>query len=467
LILLIFGSIDLFMTRQKNNFAFFIITILFFLWGFTTVLNDILVPYFKSKFNLGDTASMLVQTTFFGAYGLGAFIYYLYSKFKTDLLNQIGYKNGILLGLSLATLGSVLFYPISYSNNYYIYLIPLFIIGIGFTVLQIACNPYVTLLGDSKSASSRLNLAQGINSLGTTLAPIIGAYFLLSSDSENQELGGPFLILGGLFLLASILIYFFKLPEYKTIESETNVNLFANRQVTLGMLAIFLYVGAEVAIGSKLVEYLELKEIVGFDTDKAGTYVGIYWAGAMIGRLSSAFILNKELTNLKRVLYSLISTIGTVFIISTAIYITKGLTIADIYPLLYFIPIQFIALMWFKNSNQKVLALFAIISALLLLLAFIVEGEVAMWSMIAIGLFNSIMWSNIFTISINNLGSATSKASSLLIIMITGGALFPLLMGYVSDNFSLKIAYLIPIVAYLYIAFYGFISIKKTRKNTL
>lgn len=397
---------------------------------------------------------MLVQTTFFGAYGIGALAYYIYANLKTDILNQIGYKNGILIGLGLAAFGSALFYPISYSNNYYVYLIPLFVIGIGFTILQIACNPYVTLLGDKKTASSRLNLAQGINSLGTTLAPVIGAYFLLAGKNETQELGGPFLILSGLFILTFIFIYFQNLPEYKNEDAITKVNLFKYPQVSYGMIAIFLYVGAEVAIGSKLVEYFQLDSIAGLGSD-AGAYVGIYWGGAMIGRLASAFIFNQDLTLTKRVLYSIGSTIFTIVIILLAIYLTKGLTIYDIYPLLFFIPIQFVSLLIFRNSTNKVLSLFAMTIIVLLMVAFIFEGHIAMWSIIAIGLFNSIMWSNIFTLAIANLGDKTAKASSLLIIMITGGAVFPLLMGVVSDHFNLKIAYLIPIIAYLYISFFG------------
>ncbi len=439
---------------KNYKISFYAITVLFFLWGFTTVLNDILVPYFKIKFNLGDTASMLVQTTFFGAYGIGALTYYIYSNYKTDLLNKIGYKNGMLAGLVLSAIGTALFYPISSSNNYFIYLIPLFIIGIGFTLLQIACNPYVTLLGDESSASSRLNLSQGINSLGTTLAPIIGAFLLLDTN-KSTEIGPPFLILSGIFLATFLFIKFQNLPEYKNKNTLTNVNVVSFKQIKYGMIAIFLYVGAEVAIGSKLVEYFSLKTIVGLDGATAGAYVGIYWGGAMIGRLSSAFLLNQDLSLNKRVIYSLLSTIGTVLIISFAIYFTKGLKFNDIYPILFFIPIQFIGLFVFRDSNQMTLSTFAGINVILLLVAFFMQGAIAMWSMIAIGLFNSIMWSNIFTISIKDLKENTSKASSLLIIMITGGAVFPLFMGYISDKLTLQYAYLLPIIAYFYIFIFG------------
>jgi len=449
---------------KKTNFAFYTITTLFFLWGFTTVLGDILVPYFKSKFDLGDTASMLVQTTFFGAYGIGALLYYLYSNYKTDLLNLIGYKNGILIGLGFSAFGSALFFPVSFSNTYYIYLIPLFIIGLGFTVLQIACNPYITLLGNQETASSRLNLAQGINSLGTTIAPVIGAYFLLAKTGETQELGQPFLILAGLFVIPMIFIYKQNLPDYKNKLTLSKVNLLKIPQVKYGMIAIFLYVGAEVAIGSKLVEYFTLNSIAGFSETKAGTYVGIYWGGAMIGRLASAFISNNELSLAKRVIYSICSTILTLLIILFAIYLTKGLTIFDIYPIFFFIPIQFISLFFYRDSPSKTLSIFGIIIILLLLASYFYEGTIAMWCMIAIGLFNSIMWSNIFALSISGLGDKTAKASSLLIIMIIGGALFPLLMGIISDKYNLQIAYLTPIIAYLYICFFGYKMINKNTK---
>jgi len=429
-------------------------------------LGDILVPYFKSKFDLGDTASMLVQTTFFGAYGIGALLYYIYSNYKTDLLNLIGYKNGILLGLGFSAFGSALFYPISYSNTYYVYLIPLFLIGLGFTILQIACNPYVTLLGSETTASSRLNFAQGINSLGTTIAPVIGAYFLLANTGETQELGQPFLILAGLFIIAMIFIYKQNLPDYKNESTHSKVNLLKISQVKYGMFAIFFYVGAEVAIGSKLVEYFTLNSIAGFSEVKAGTYVGIYWGGAMIGRLASAFISNNEFSLVKRVSYSIFSTVLTLLIILLAIYLTKGLTIFDIYPILFFIPIQFMSLFFFRDSPSKTLSIFGIIIILLLLISYFYEGTIAMWCMIAIGLFNSIMWSNIFALSISGLGDKTAKASSLLIIMITGGALFPLLMGIISDKYNLQIAYLTPIIAYLYISFFGYKMINNKNEIT-
>jgi FHS family L-fucose permease-like MFS transporter len=448
---------------KSYKFSFYAITTLFFLWGFTTVLNDILVPYFKFKFNLGDTASMLVQTTFFGAYGIGALAYYIYGSYKTDLLNQIGYKNGMLIGLLLSAIGTALFYPVSTSNNYYIYLIPLFIIGIGFTLLQIACNPYVTLLGDKSSASSRLNLSQGINSLGTTLAPIIGASLLLK-ENQSAEIGKPFLILSAIFIITFIFIKLLNLPEYKNEDVITSVNVLKFPQVKYGMIAIFLYVGAEVAIGSKLVEYLSLDSVMGLSKETAGAYVGVYWGGAMIGRLSSAFILNQDLSLNKRILYSISSTIATIIIITFALHLTKGLDVNDIYPILFFIPIQFFGLFVFRDSNQMTLSTFAGINVLLLFTAFIFKGEIAMWSMIAIGLFNSIMWSNIFTIAIEDLREHTAKASSLLIIMITGGAIFPLLMGVISDKFNLEYAYLLPIIAYFYIFIFGIKS--KTFKQT-
>ncbi|MGV6861614.1 MAG: MFS transporter [Putridiphycobacter sp.] len=439
---------------KSNLISFYTITILFFLWGFTTVLNDILIPYFKVKFILKDSASMLVQTTFFGAYGIGALIYYLYGHFKGDLLNKIGYKNGILIGLILSALGSALYFPISNSNQFEIYLIPLFIIGIGFTILQISCNPYVTLLGDQASASSRLNLAQGINSLGTTLAPIIGAFFLLNPKNK-LEIGQPFLILAGIFILTAVFIYFQKLPEYKTETSKNESKVLKIPQVQFGMIAIFLYVGAEVAIGSKLIEYLGLDNIAGLPESIAGAYVGVYWAGAMIGRLSSAYILNQNLSLTKRILYSLISTILTIVIVLIAVYLTTDLVFNDIYPFLFFIPIQFFGLFIFRDSDNMSLSTFAGINIILLLTAFFVKGDIAMWSIIAMGLFNSIMWSNIFTISIKDLKENTAKASSLLVIMITGGAFFPLLMGYVSDHLGLEKAYLIPIFAYIYIFMFG------------
>ena len=413
---------------------------------------------------------MLVNLAFFGSYGLWSLVYFIYSLTKGDPINKLGYKNGAVLGLMISSLACFLFYPATSTGSYLVCLIPLFLLGLGFTLLQISCNPYVTILGPTENASSRLNLAQGFNSLGTIIGPMILGFLILKYFSGNEAVQVPYAILGAVFGICAVLIFFLRLPEFKQTNTvRLNSSALQFRHLKLGMVAIFFYVGAEVAIGSKLIEYLGMSKIAGIDKSAAACYIGLYWGGAMIGRLTVSVLANQNIPRLRSAFFGL-TTIASCFaflLLAMTMFIgleDRGLyfemydvltTFHIIKPLLIFIAVQFLIMLIYARSSKKLLVIFSMVIIALLLFAFVAKGSVAMWCMIAIGLFNSVMWSNIFTLAIEDLKEYTSQGSSLLIIMISGGAVLPMLVGWISDNHGLIVAYLLPIISYIYIALFG------------
>lgn len=461
-----------------RKIAFTLIILLFFMWGFITVLNDILIPHWKAEFALSNFSSMLVNFAFFIAYFLGALGYYLYGLWHGDPINKIGYKNGILIGLISCTVGSLLFIPAAQVNIFGIHLIGLFIIGLGFTLLQITCNPYVTILGTPDGASSRLNFAQGINSLGTTLSPIIGGYLIFQYFDPGNEVQYTYLIFALIFAALAIIIKLTKFPEFKNEEQPAKGwSVLKLPQVRWGMLAIFFYVGAEATIGSKIVELLALDSFGGIRENVAKNYVGLYWGGAMVGRFIG-FIAFEEAASIVKKILKMFG-IGILFIIVLmVIQLIQGylladqsyLSISELWPLFLFIPIHIVAALMGRFLPGRVLSLFALINIGLLTLCFLFGRSIGIWSIVGIGFFNSIMWSNIFTLSIQGLGSLTTQASSFLVMMILGGALLPLAFGGVADILSLytfeplRYAYLLPIISYLVLAVFG---IQKFKTNNL
>ncbi|TCI94829.1 sugar MFS transporter [Tenacibaculum sp. M341] len=435
-------------TKKSYKSAFIFLTSLFFLWGFITVLVDSLVPRLKDVFELSYAQAVLVQFAFFLAY-------FVFSLPAGKLLSKIGYQKGIILGLVTMAVGCLLFYPASSSRIFAVFLIGYFTLAGGITILQVAANPYIALLGDEEGASSRLNLSQAFNSLGTTIAPIIGALFLLSdtvktSDeiallnevekqnyyiNEAATVQKPFLLIAGFIGLLALVFFFIKLP--KVIEKTPvggYAKLLENKLMLMGALGIFLYVGAEVAIGSFLVNYfmdMNLATVVaenetmmsiantiaklfnqsfsGKDPKSLlGVFVVFYWGGAMIGRFIGA-------------------------------YLTKIL------------------------SPGKVLAMFASLAVFMIVVSIATTGLVSMWAILAVGLFNSIMFPTIFTLSLEGLGDLKAQASGLLCMSIVGGAIIPFIFGSLIDFIGFKLAFILVILCYGYIGFYG--QTKKSVSN--
>ena len=382
--------------QQTQRFAFIAMTCLFFFWGFITVLNDILIPFLKDSFDLNYTQAMLVQFCFFGAY-------FIVSPFAGKLIDKVGYQQGIVLGLLTTASGCVLFYPSAQLNVYVLFLFAFFVLASGITILQVAANPYVAALGPDKTAASRLNLAQASNSLGTTVGPIIGAALILgAATADASAVQGPYLILAGLLLLVAIMFRFIKLPRISSVESDedSEASVWNHRSLVLGALAIFLYVGGEVSIGSFLVNYFAESSIGGLSHAKAGEMVAYYWGAAMIGRLVGAVAMN------------------------------------------YVAP-------------TKYLSLNALIAIVMIIVSMNSTGSLAMWSILAVGFFNSIMFPTIFTLAVKGLGSLTSKGSGLVCQAIVGGALIPLLQGVVADMVGIQLSFIVPMLCYIYIGWYA------------
>ncbi|MCC5927752.1 MAG: sugar MFS transporter [Cyclobacteriaceae bacterium] len=463
---------------KKYTKALAVLTTLFFMWGVIAVMNDILIPYLKKMFDLSRAGSMMVQMAFFTAYFTGSVIYFIISSRRGDPIEKIGYKNGILLGLGIAAFGCFLFYPAAELQVYGFFLGALFILALGLTMLQIAANPYVSILGKSETASSRLNLAQGVNSLGTTLAPIFGGYFIFHyfatwGEPLVNQLGEiirtdtglpmsviavqlPYIVFGLIFLLLAVLIWFTKLPAFSTPgEIKKGAGALRYRHLKLGMVAIFVYVGGEVSIGSLLINYIY--ELTQMPEIEAKSFLAFYWGGLMIGRFLGAFSL-RGVQKTSDILVMIGIGLASFFIIYLAVWVESGFVfpIADMLPFLIFIALNLIAFRLGSSKPARTLFVFSVFVILLISIAMLTYGETSMWIIIGVGLFNSIMWSNIFTLAIRDLGKDTAQGSSLLVMSILGGAIIPVLQAKLADILGgYHFSFFVPLLCYIYLAYYG------------
>lgn len=394
--------------KTSYQTAFIFLVSLFFMWAFLTALNDILVPFVKELFEFGYTEAALIQFCFFGAF-------FIMGYPASVILDKYGYKTGIVIGLTLMGMGALLFYPASVMVYYPLFLGALFVLATGVTILQVAANPYVAVLGPPETAASRLNLAQGVNSMAKVIAPVFGGVLILSGievlskEQQAEAVQMPYVGLAiALFLLASIFA-FITLPNLRDLDSVKESNkivvkdknsIFDFPYLLLGAGAIFMYVGAEVTIASFMVNFLGEESIAGLDSKSASKYLSFYWGGLMVGRFIGAAVLQ-------------------------------------------------------KMKSQTLLAIMAVVAIIFLITGITMTGWTAGWAIILIGFCNSIMWSNIFTLSIDGLGKFTSKGSGLLVMAIVGGAFVPLLHGYLADKIGLQSSYSIAIFCYAYILFYA------------
>jgi len=438
-------------------------TVLFFLWGFMTVFNDILIPRFKEAFTLDYFQAMLVQFAFFGAYFIGSLIYFVISVVAGDPIAKIGYKNGVVIGLLISATGSAIFWPAANIPSYPLFLGGLFVVGLGFAMLQIAANPYVTILGPEKSASSRLNLAQGFNSVGTTIGPLIGGWLIFQYFAKTGVQGAdsvkvPYLIFSIVFAAIAVIFFFIHLPDVGEGKIERGAGALKFPHVVLGVIAIFMYVGGEVSVGSSIINFLGQKSVADFDAVESAKYVSLFWGGMLLGRFMGAVELSELTTRTKQIILAAIPLAGLALLWSL-----RGWGFVE-----YYFP--FVILCWAlfqlgRAIAARTLMIFALTVALLLLVAIIVGGKVAMWCVVAIGLFSSIGWSNTFSLALEGTGVFKSQVSSLLVMAILGGAILPPLQGAVADaTQSLQISYIVPLVAYAYVAFYGFYGHRAGRK---
>lgn len=438
-----------------------VLTSLFFLWGFITVLNDVLVPHWKALFQLTYAQSLLVQFCFFGAYFVGAVVYYAISVTTGDPIHRIGYKRGLLLGLGLSALGCALFAPASLAHSYGGHLAALFVLGLGFTLLQIAANPFVAIIGAPEGASSRLNLAQGFNSLGTTLAPLLGGWLIFGQADPASAVRLPYLGLAALLAVIALAVGATPLPEPPRAPATERGHALRHPQLRWGMLAIFCYVGAEVAVGSLIIGFLALPDVMDLPEGTAKHYLSLYWGGAMAGRFIGAVALDRALAPGRR-LGMMVAIGAAMYALLMALNATGPVPLADMAPMALLIVANIAVALLARAQPGRAMGLFALVAALLVGLTVVGHGAPAMWSLVAVGLFNSILWSNIFTLSIDGLGADTAQGSSLLVMMILGGAIVPWVQGAVIDALSLAgharafhLSFLIPLVCYAYLVWYG------------
>ncbi len=456
--------------------------ILFFMWGFMEIWNDVLIPRFKEAFTLNYFQAMLVQLAFFLGYFTGSLIYYSISATSGDPINRIGYKNGVIIGLLIAAFGCVMFYPAAVATSYPFFLMALFILALGLSMLQIASNPYVTILGPEKTASSRLNLAQGFNSLGTTISPIIGGWLIFTFFTSKGAHGSdsvkiPYLCLAGVFVLLAVFFRFAHLPPFtNTGTIERGLGALRHPHTVLGMSAIFMYVGGEVSVGSTMINYLGQPKFGGLSHETASKFLAYYWGGFMIGRFMGGFALSAIRATIKHSLVILVPVIAFVVIASLPRIATflGGVPVFNVFfdasavanvnavcswsNVTHFgVVLGFLLIAFFLGaaSAHRMLALFSAVIIGLLLTSMCTTGETAKWSILGVGLFGSVMWSNIFSLAIEGLGPQKSQASSLLIMAVLGGAILPPMQGWIADRIGIQWSYIVPMLAFAYVAFYG------------
>ena len=438
-----------------------VVIILFFMWGFIACLNDILIPKFQVVFQLQHWQAMLIQTAFFGAYFIVSVAYFIISITTGDPIVRSGYKNGIIFGLVLAAVGCIGFFPAAQYHSYLLFLLSLFVLASGTAILQITANPYVAILGPPESSSSRMNLAQALNSLGTTIAPIIGGYLIFEtvspSDTKADSVKLPYLALAASLLLIAVLIKAARLPRVTGDENliVSGKGALRFRHLVLGVVCIFMYVGGEVTIGSNIINFLRLPHIAGFEEAESKHYLAFFWGGAMVGRFFGAVAL----ANFSSHWYKYTMMIIISLITFVTVYGFYGADQALI--ILCLIAVNFLVLLLGRFIPSRTVGLYAGTIIILLLIGIFAQGHLAMWSIIAIGLFNSIMFPTIFDLAIKGLGVYTSQASSLLVMAIVGGAIIPPMQGLFADlSGSIQLSFVVPMICYLYIVFYGFIGYK-------
>ena len=442
--------------------------LVFFFWGFVAASNGILIPLFKAKFNLMQWQSQLVDFAFYAAYFVGSFIYFLISFFFGDPLNKIGYKNGLIIGLIISAVGALGFVPAAQNQSFFLFLLSLFTIGLGFSLQQIVANPFVIALGKPSTGAHRLSLAGGINSFGTTIGPVLLSYALfgdiklVSTGADMSAIIYPSLGLSFAFVIFAAFLRFSNLPNISNNDDlGSEIGALKFPQLRLGMLAIFIYVGVEVTIQSNMGALLQLPSIKGLDHTKISHFISLYWGSLMIGRWTGAiqaFDFNKLTKNLLQIIMP--------FLAFGVIYIVNYWRGSPVDEYLYYLPFVLFAAIVFivsgKNPGTMLVAL-SIAAAGFMLLGLFSSGNLALYSFIAGGLFCSVMWPCIFDLSIKGLGKYTTQGSSLLIMMILGGALIPLLQGLLVDIQGAQQSYWITVLCFAYLAWFGY----KTTANWL
>ncbi|WP_294315251.1 sugar MFS transporter [uncultured Chryseobacterium sp.] len=454
-------------SKQTNWGQFVPLVTVFFFWGFIAASNDILIPVFQKAFNLSQTESMLVQICFYVAYTVGSLIYMLISAgLKQDLVNKIGYKNGLIVGLLISAAGTLLFYPAANLHSFVLMISGLFIVGLGFSLQQIVANPLAIEVGPSETGSQRLTMAGGINNLGTTIGPLIVSFAIFGSaaaantDVSVESVKVPYLILGAAFVLVAIMLKFSSLPAVTptnmentddAVKGEHRKSALAYPQLVMGMIAIFVYVGVEVSTASNLPAYMEKN--LGFETKDVAPYISLYWASLMIGRWTGAVEAFDISAGFKKVLRFLAPYLAFgVFLLVNAIA-KHDLSHFYVYGLV--IIAMIICDILSKGNPARMLLIFSVAGIASLLIGMFTSGMVSVYAFTSVGLFCSTLWPCIFALAINGLGKHTNQGSGLLIMMIMGGGIVSLIQGYVADLTNIHFSYIVGVICFAYLAFYA------------
>ena len=450
----------------KTNWAQFIpLVTVFFFWGFVAASNDILIPVFKKAFDLTQGQSQLVSVAFYVAYTVGSIIYMIISFLtKGDLINRIGYKNALALGLVISALGTLLFYPAANTGSFPLMLSGLFIVALGFSLQQTVANPLAIALGPITTGSQRLTMAGGINNLGTTIGPLIVSFAIFGSatsgdtDMSIESVKIPYLVLGAAFLLVAVLLKFSSLPdkpaavvEEEGLATGTRNSALSYPQLILGMIGIFVYVGVEVSTASNLPAYMESD--LGFVTKDIAPFISLYWASLMIGRWTGAVEAFTDNMNTQKILRFVAPYLAFGVFLGVNKFMNHDLTPFYVYALIILVLI--FADMASKGNPARMLLIFSFLGITALLIGMATDGMVSVYAFTSVGLFCSTLWPCIFTLAISGLGKHTSQGSSFLIMMIMGGGLVSWLQGYVADITSIHTSYIVGVLCFAYLAFYA------------
>jgi MFS transporter, FHS family, L-fucose permease len=514
------------MNSKSNQSALYTLMTVWFFWSFVAASNGILIPLFKEKFVLSQTQAQLVDFAFYAAYFVGSVLYLLLSRIMGgDILNRIGYKNGIVIGLLISAAGTLLFYPAAQNASYNLLLAGLFIVGLGFSLQQTATQPFMIALGPPETGAQRINLGGAINNVGGTIGPALVSFAIFGSISKDaaknasiEDVKIPYLILGVLFLLMALFFWLSKLPRIKNEEDvkvdtavvglpiaflvlcvgiavsfsiETAImaafvimsiamigylgysavnnqvsnakktSVFHYPQAILGMFAIFVYVGVEVTIGSNLGEYL--KQTENLDSSEISKYVSLFWGSMMIGRWTASIGNFNPSASLKQILTWVIPFAAFAFVLgANALY--SG-DISDLLPYALCVVVMIVAYISSKEQPVRLLLIFTAVGAIMSVIGVLTTGKIALFSLISGGLFCSVLWPSIFSLGTAGLGKYTNQGAALLIMMILGGSIIPVVQGKIADVAGIQNSYLIATACFIYLFIYGIVAQKVLKQQ--
>jgi MFS transporter, FHS family, L-fucose permease len=520
---------SVFMTQQPaktNQSALYTLMTVWFFWSFVAASNGILIPLFKEKFTLTQTQAQLVDFAFYAAYFIGSVLYLIFSRLMGgDILNKIGYKNGIVIGLLISALGTLMFYPAAQTASYPLLLSGLFIVGLGFSLQQTATQPFMIALGPPETGAQRINLGGAVNNIGGTIGPALVSFAIFGSIAKDaaanasiEDVKVPYLCLGALFALMALFFWRSNLPRIQNEEDvqvsnvviglpvaflvlcvgvavvfsiETAIvftfilmlilmigylifsvvnkagaiqnagSVLQYPQAVLGMTAIFVYVGVEVTIGSNLGEYL--KQSRGLDSSQISKYVSLFWGSMMIGRWTASISNFNPSESLKKILIVVVPFIAfAVVLIANSLY--SG-DVTDLLPYSACILVMILAYFASKEKPVRLLLIFTALGAIMTIIGIVTSGDIALFALTSGGLFCSVLWPSIFSLGTAGLGKFTNQGAAFLIMMILGGSIIPVVQGRIADNFGIQTSYLLAAACFIYLFIFGIIVQSVLRKQ--